>query len=140
LGVKKKELKKLAKTEKESEIESVSLRDLRDNDVLNVIGIAKTTREFTVTNAKAEDYGDKKTVDVIVLLAKMNGKTVYLPLNFGTTAYRQMEKFIEDEQLSLPVKLCDYTFHIASGKNSSGNRYILFSELQTMNDYSKLFE
>ncbi len=122
-----------------NEIKTISIKDLRDGQVINVIGLASTSREFTVLSDDDPDVKVKKEIEVIVLLTKINGNKFYLPINEGTVIYGQIRNWIDEKNMSLPVKLIDENFTVrTSGKGIK--TYYFFEELNNAQDYSSLFE
>ena len=118
---------------------TVSIKDFKNGDVVRVLGMAMTQREFKVTDKNKPDFGNQKTAKVLALLIEFENNRMYLPINEGTTIFKQLTKWIDENNMSLPVKIMDEKFTIeTAGKGI--NQYYLFKELNTSIDYSKLFE
>lgn len=121
------------------ETEIIGIKELRKGDTLNVSGIASGEVEFTDTRKNSENFGKKFTKQVFYLKAKVNNVLKFVKVNEGTNVYRQLEKYIANNEMTLPVKLMDETWHIETGSAPNGT-YVLITELAVKEDVAKLFE
>lgn len=122
----------MEKNKEQKQEEVLAIKEIPDKTVINVTGIAEATREFKK---------DKEThkINVFVLKAKINSENVFIRVNEGTSVFRQIQNFISDNDLELPLKICDYSWTIEKALNQNKQEYILFKELKESN-YSSLFD
>lgn len=137
----KKEIEKNGTAGKnEQEIQTVKIRELHSDDTVRIFGIAKVMRTFTDKTDGSPTKGQEVNKEQLVLKCSINNSINRLLLvDYNTTMYKQLVKYIEDNHLELPVKLLDETFTVKTG-GSGVRQYYYFDELATGIDYGKLFD
>lgn len=111
--------------------------DLENGMKITVSGIATTDIEFMDKNPNSTTFRDRVKKKQYVLKVKINNVDGILPVNEGTALYSQIDRYVDDNDFTLPVKIMNEVFTVESGKGQFGEYYI-FSELKR--DYSNLFE
>ena len=61
-----------------------------------------------------------------------------IPVNEGTALYNQLRKYLQDNEMELPVKIMDETFTVMYYKGASRMTSVLYKEL--IEDMSSLFD
>jgi hypothetical protein len=103
-----------------------------------VLAIVERTIQFKQNEPKKEHFGEVISSGQLVQKAKIDGKVVAIPVNEGTALYNQLRKYLQDNEMELPVKIMDETFTVMYYKGASRMTSVLYKEL--IEDMSSLFD
>lgn len=122
-------------------MEEFSLKDFKKGMIVKMSAIRETERKFRPYNKQTGELEkDTKTVRVIVVKGTVNDEPYLIPITEGTAMYSQVDDYLDDKGIELPVDNLDVVLTVDMVKSSASKyNYPVFTEL-TGKDYNSLFD